>query len=121
MSDCWDIRVDCGGKSINNLVAEYALDDFTPDTQRPYLQVMELNATGEIVDPNVTCQLDQNDGSAKAVFLLGSRRTEFGARYFRLRLTDREPACEPLLALGEGVVYQEQESYEIATQTAMTG
>ncbi len=118
MSDCWDIRVDCGGKSINNLVAEYALDDFTPDTQRPYLQAMELNATGEIVDPNVTCQLDQNDGSAKAVFLLGSRRTEFGARYFRLRLTDREPACKPLLALGEGVVYQEQESYEIATPTA---
>lgn len=118
MPERWDIAVCSEHWSANNLTAEYILDGYKPDPQRPHLRVMECSAKGETLDPKVTCQLDLADGSPRAVFLLNGTTAAAHPRYFRIKLSDKEPECEALLALREGLVYQGQESYQLSTPAA---
>ena len=88
------------------------------DPQRPYLRIMECTATGESVDPNVACQLEEIDGRPRVVLLLKGTTAAGLPRYFRIWQSDRASDCAALLALRQGLMYQEQESYEISTPTA---
>ena len=118
MPDHWDIAVSSARWSTDNIAAEYALDGYKPAARRPHLRVMEYAANGEVVDPDVACQLDEADGIVTAVFLLKGMTAARRRRYFRISQADSEPDSEALVKLRHDVVYQEQESYEIATPGA---
>ena len=118
MPERWDIIVRSACALPNDFVAEHRLDDFIPDPQRPHLQVAELDAAGAIVNPFVPSQLDRDAGGARAVFLLSGATKASCVRYFRIQQSDSEPPGKGPIELGQGLVYQEQESYQISTPSA---
>ena len=118
MTEFWDFVVRSNYALPENYVVEHRLGGIIADPQRPHLQAAELDAAGAIVDPNVPCQLDHEDGRASAAILLASATAASCARYFRIQLADTEPPGEELVALRQGVMHQEQESYQIKTPSA---
>ena len=118
MPECWEFVVRSAYALPENYVVEHRLDGFIASPQRPHLHAAELDAAGAIVDPNVPCQLDREDGGARAVILLARATAAACARYFRITPADSEPSCNKLIELRQGLIHQEQESYQITTPSA---
>ncbi len=118
MPDCWEIAVRSDCALPDNFVVEHRLDKFIADRQRPHLQVMELDDAGGIVDPRVACQLDLEAGQAQAAFLLTEANASSCVRYFRIQQSHGKPPGKGLIELRQGVMHQEQESYQIRTTNA---
>ena len=118
MPDRWEIAVEPPRWSTRDMTAEVRLDGYEPDPRRPYLRVAEIDVTGDVVDHDVACQLDQVDDAAMAVFLLKGKTAAGNRRAYRIWQSERKPACEALVELRQNVAWQEQESYQITTPMA---
>ncbi|MCY3834513.1 MAG: hypothetical protein OXG85_15985 [Chloroflexi bacterium] len=118
MPERWDIVLRSACALPRNFVVERRLEGFIANAQRPHLQVAEMDAAGAIVDAFVPCQLDRDAGGARAVFLLAEATATASARYFCIQLADIKPPGDELIELRQGVLHQEQESYQISTPGA---
>ena len=99
-------------------MVEHRLDGFIADPQRPHLRAAELDAAGAIVDPDLPCQLDRDAGQARAVILLADATAAACARRVRIQQSDRVSSSGELVGLRQGLIHQEQESYQITTPSA---
>ncbi len=118
MPERWDIvlRSDCA--LPESFVVEYTLGQYLPDANLPHLQVAELNAAGDIVEPDLPCQLEQAEGQVRALFALRGKTAAGCARHIRIQQSGRQPPDETLIALRDEVMHQAQASYEITTAGA---
>ncbi|MDE2859833.1 MAG: hypothetical protein OXN94_18440 [Chloroflexota bacterium] len=118
MPERWDIVLRSDYALPANFVVEHRLEGCQPDRQSARLRVAELDDAGAVLDPFVPCQLERVTGQASAVFLLAGATAAAQARFFRIQLADNERTGDELIKLRQGLMHQEQESYQITTPSA---
>ena len=118
MPDHWEIVVQSARALPANFVVEHELAGFLPDSRRPHLQAVEVDAAGAIVAPRLPCQLDIDGEQAIAALLLSEATAADRARTFRIQQSAHPPPVETLVALRPDVMHQGQASYHITTPAA---
>ena len=113
------ITVNTGDYERINKPVEVQLDASIFDSKEKYINVVEVDAEGTVKQDAIVFQIESDwDGKSELTFLMSGTTPAHCTRHFRLFLDDKPASNDSQISLTDGQIYQEQESYEIKTDSA---